>query len=306
MNIETIEQRIQQQIPHCITTTKHQGKKYVGKVRDTYDLGKQLAIMTTDRLSAFDRQLTAIPFKGEVLNRLSAWWFQQTQHIIANHVIDLPKSNTMNVKKCHVFPVEFVVRNYITGTTNTALWTLYKEGLREVNGYTLPEGLQKNQILPQIMITPTTKDKDHDRPITATEIIAEGRMTAAEWQQTSQAALALFAFGQQQADKNGVILVDTKYEFGKDANDNIILVDEIHTPDSSRYWLKASYHQRLVQQQEPENFDKEIIRLWYRQHCDPYNDKTLPAAPEELIIKVAKSYIQIFEILTQTDFFKET
>lgn len=205
-------------------------------------------------------------------------------------------------KKCRVFPIEFVVRGYITGTTNTSLWTQYQKGVRHYCGLHFREGLVKNQPLPQPVVTPTTKEKEQDRPISAAEIVAEGWMTQAEWEEASSYALKLFHFGMETAAKHGLILVDTKYEFGRDAEGNILLVDEIHTPDSSRYWLARSYADRFAQGLEPENIDKEFLRLWFAKHCDPYKDEVLPEAPEELVVTLASRYIQLYEMITGRHF----
>lgn len=295
--------KIQSALPYCLTeTTLAAGKKYQGKVRDTYDLGDKLVLITTDRQSAFDRVLAAVPYKGQVLNLTSAWWFEQTEHIIPNHVLVIPDPNVTIAKKCDVFPVEFVVRGYVTGTTSTSLWTQYKNGVRNYCGNELPEGLQKNQRLAKPLLTPTTKDVLHDRPISPEEILREGLMTETDWQKASEAAMHLYQYGVDVAAKNGLILVDTKYEFGKDADGNVVLVDEIHTPDSSRYWLSDSYVARFASHKEPENIDKEFLRLWFADHCDPYNDKVLPEAPKELIVTLASRYIQLYEMITGNAF----
>lgn len=294
---------IQRSIPHCLNQTSFSiGCKYQGKVRDTYDLGDKLLLVTTDRQSAFDRLIATIPYKGQVLNLTSAWWFEQTQSIVPNHLIAVPDPNVMLAKKCQVFPIEFVVRGYITGTTSTSLWTQYQKGVRNYCGITFPEGLKKNQRLDQPVLTPTTKDKIHDRPISPQEIIAEGWLTQDEWDEASQKALQLFTYGTEVAAKHGLILVDTKYEFGRDADGNIIIVDEIHTPDSSRYWLATSYEQRIAENKEPENIDKEFLRLWFVDHCDPYKDEVLPQAPQDLIVKLASRYIQLYEMITGNKF----
>jgi phosphoribosylaminoimidazole-succinocarboxamide synthase len=277
------------------------GSKYQGKVRDTYELGDKLILVTTDRLSAFDRHLTSVPFKGQVLNLTSAWWFEKTEHIVPNHVLAIPDPNVTLAKKCKVFPIEFVVRGYITGTTSTSLWTQYNNGVRNYCGHQIPEGLRKNQRLKEALLTPTTKDV-HDRPISPREIIEEGFMTASEWEEAAAIALKLYHFGAEQAAKHGLILVDTKYELGKDENDKLILVDEIHTPDSSRYWLAPSYEERFALQQEPENIDKEFLRLWFAKNCDPYKDATLPQAPDDLVVTLASRYIQLYEMITGTAF----
>ncbi len=295
--------RIRSELNNCLTVTDLPvGKKYSGKVRDTYDLGDKLVLITTDRQSAFDRILAAIPFKGQVLNLTSAWWFEQTRHIVKNHVISIPDPNITVAKKCTVFPIEFVVRGYITGSTGTSLWTVYNNGSRNYCGNPLPEGLRKNQRLDHPLLTPTTKDKDHDRPISAEEIVAEGWMTQEDWEAASDIALKLFAFGQETARRHGLILVDTKYELGKDQDGNILLIDEIHTPDSSRYWIADSYESRFREGQEPENIDKEFLRLWFVEHCDPYNDPELPPAPEELVVELSKRYLLLYETITGNAF----
>ena len=290
-------------IPFCLTETSFAfGKKYQGKVRDTYDLGDRLLLVTTDRQSAFDRVIASVPFKGQVLNLTSAWWFEETQSIVPNHFIALPDPNVMIAKKCKVFPVEFVVRGYITGTTSTALWTQYQKGVRDYCGIHFEEGLRKNERLEVPVLTPTTKDTKHDRPISPQEIIAEGLMTAAEWEEASHIALRLFQHGVEVAAKHGLILVDTKYELGKDREGKILVVDEIHTPDSSRYWLSHHYEERFSQGIEPENIDKEFLRLWFAAHCDPYKDQKLPEAPQDLIVTLSTRYIQLYEMITGKPF----
>lgn len=301
--INDYSEEIRHALPYCLTETHlNIGKKYQGKVRDTYDLADKLLLITTDRQSAFDRVLASVPYKGQVLNLTSAWWFEKTEHIIPNHVIAIPDPNVTIAKKCRVFPIEFVVRGYITGTTSTSLWTQYQKGVRDYCGNHLPEGMKKNQRLATPMLTPTTKEEHHDRPISPKEIIDEGWMTAEDWEVASQAAMKLFTFGMEVAKKHGLILVDTKYEMGKDEDGNIVLIDEIHTPDSSRYWLVESYEDRMSKALEPENIDKEFLRLWFVDNCDPYHDEVLPQAPEDLIIKLSSRYIQLFEMITGSQF----
>jgi len=274
------------------------GQKKTGKVRDQYDIGDKIVLITTDRQSAFDRVLASIPFKGQVLNLTSAWWFEKTKHIIPNHIINIPDPNVTLAKKCEVFPIEFVVRGYITGSTSTSLWTVYNKGDRQYCGNALPEGLKKNQKLDFSMLTPTTKEDHHDRPISPEEIVNEGWMTKDDWGFCSQKALELFDFGQKKAAQNGMILVDTKYEMGRDQSGNIVLIDEIHTPDSSRYWISDTYDKRMKEGREPQNIDKEFLRLWFVDNCDPYNDKTLPNAPKELVAELSSRYIYLFETIT--------
>lgn len=301
--IENYAEQIKRAMPHCLTATHlNIGTRYQGKVRDTYDLGDKLILITTDRQSAFDRVLAQVPYKGQVLNLTSTWWFEQTQHIIPNHVITTPDPNVLIAKKCKIFPIEFIVRGFITGTTSTALWTQYQKGVRNYCGNPLPEGLRKNQRLEKPMMTPTTKDEKHDRPISPEEIVSEGWMTQEDWDMASAAAMRLYEFGVEVAKKHGLILVDTKYEMGKDEDGNIILADEVHTPDSSRYWLAESYEERFANKLEPENIDKEFLRLWFAEHCDPYKDAHLPQAPEELIVTLSSRYIQLYEMITGNRF----
>ena len=291
--------RIKAELNNTLTETSLSGKsKKTGKVRDQYDLDDQVALITTDRQSAFDRVLASIPFKGQVLNLTSAWWFSQTKHIIPNQVISVPDPNVTLAKKCEVFSIEFVVRGYITGSTSTSLWTVYNNGDREYCGNILSEGLKKNQKLEANMLTPTTKEEHHDRPIAPPDIVSEGWMTQEDWDYCSQKALALFAFGQQKAAEHGLILVDTKYEMGRDTDGTIRLIDEIHTPDSSRYWVAETYDERMSAGQEPQNIDKEFLRLWFIDNCDPYKDKTLPDAPDELVAELSSRYIYLYETIT--------
>ena len=296
---EHYKARIRAEIENTLTETHlRSGTKRTGKVRDQYDLGDKIALITTDRQSAFDRVLASIPFKGQVLNLTSAWWFEQTKHIIDNQVIDIPDPNVTLAKKCEVFPIEFVVRGYITGSTSTSLWTVYNNGDREYCGNLLEEGLVKNQKLDANMLTPTTKEEHHDRPITPAEIVNENWMTKEDWEYCSNKALELFSFGQKKALEHGLILVDTKYEMGRDNTGTIVLIDEIHTPDSSRYWIADTYEKQMDKNQEPENIDKEFLRLWFMDNCDPYNDRTLPPAPPELVTELSSRYIYLYETIT--------
>ncbi len=300
------QQNLLAAVPHCLTATNLTlpgARKYTGKVRDTYDLTPddplgELLLITTDRQSGFDRMLGAIPFKGQVLNRTSLWWFGQTASLVPNHVLSSPHANALLARKCRVLPIEFVVRGYLTGSTDTSIWTKYVAGERQFGGTTLPEGMRKNQPLPGQLITPTTKEAAHDRPITPEAIVAEGWLTAAQWAYCADAALKLFRFGQETASRHGLLLVDTKYEFGVDSDGQIRLIDEIHTPDSSRYWLADTYAQRIAAGREPDMIDKEFFRLWFRERCDPYKDAVLPTPPNELIAELAGRYIQLFERIT--------
>ncbi len=277
--------------------------KYIGKVRDMYFVGDKSILVSTDRQSAFDRSLGFIPFKGEVLAQSSVWWFKKTSHIVKNHLIASPDANVVIAKKAKVLAIEFVVRGYITGSTSTSLWTHYEKGSRDYCGNKLADGLKKNQKLPQNILTPTTKEPDHDRPISVEDILKEGWLTQEQWDFTSHKALELFDFGQKIASEHGLILADTKYEFGVDEiTGEIILIDEIHTPDSSRFWLKDSYEESFEKGQEPENIDKEFFRLWFAKHCDPYKDTVLPQAPQELVVELSQKYITLYEMITGETF----
>ncbi|XP_058773391.1 phosphoribosylaminoimidazole-succinocarboxamide synthase, chloroplastic-like [Vicia villosa] len=273
-----------------------------GKVRDIYDTEDYLVLVTTDRQSAFDRVLASIPFKGQVLNETSLWWFERTKHIVSNAVVSAPDKNVTIAKKCSVFPVEFVARGFVTGSTDTSLWTVYNKGNRNYCGNVLPEGMVKNQKLPKNILTPTTKAADHDVPVTPDEIIEKGLMPRADYVEASEKALSLFEYGQQVALEHGLILVDTKYEFGKANDGSILLIDEVHTPDSSRYWIANSYLERIQNGLEPENVDKEFLRLWFKSHCNPYEDEVLPDAPEDLVCELAWRYIFLYETITKSKF----
>lgn len=275
------------------------GEKMEGKVRDMYRQGDQVVLITTDRISAFDRVLGLIPYKGQVLNQLSAWWFTQTQDILANHVISVPDPNVTIAAAAAPLPVEIVVRGYITGVTKTSLWYLYDQGDRQPYGIPLPDGLHKNDPLPHPIITPTTKAEkgSHDERLTEAEILERGLVSEELWTQVRAAAITLFQRGQQIARQAGLILVDTKYEMGL-INGQLAFIDEIHTPDSSRYWIADTYQPGG---DEPENFDKEFLRKWYA--AQGYRgDGTPPTMPDEFIAQVAARYIAAYERLTGTEF----
>ena len=275
-----------------------------GKVRDWYDLpGQNRLLVTTDRLSAFDRNLAVVPYKGQVLNQLSAWWFKKTADLISNHIRSIPDPNAAVVNKVIPLPIEVIVRGYITGVTETALWRRYELGERQIYGYSFQSGLKKNQQLPHPIITPTTKGgvTGHDERLTCAEVVEKGYLDARSWDLIQTAALNIFTRGQEIAQAAGIILVDTKYEFGLSADGEILLIDEVHTPDSSRFWKADTYPQRFASGEEPENFDKEFIRrnyadLGYR------GEGTPPAMPSSLWIQASQRYIQIYEMLTGLTF----
>jgi phosphoribosylaminoimidazole-succinocarboxamide synthase len=277
---------------------------YRGKVRDNYDLpdGRRI-IIATDRLSAFDRAIAAIPFKGQVLTQIARFWFDRTADFCPNHVIGYPDPNVLVCRRLDILPVEVVVRDYLAGTTATSVWSMYRAGKREIYGQRFPDGLRENQKLPQTIITPTTKARDgeHDEPITPAEIVERGLLTPAQWHEVSEKALALFARGREIAADRGLILVDTKYEFGLDRDRRIVLGDEIHTPDSSRYWFAASYPARFAAGEPPESFDKDFVRRWVSARVDPYRDP-IPPIPREVIAETAGVYITAFETITGESF----
>ncbi|MEI9983127.1 MAG: phosphoribosylaminoimidazolesuccinocarboxamide synthase [Aliidongia sp.] len=273
---------------------------YRGKVRDNYDLpdGRRI-IVATDRLSAFDRILTAIPFKGQVLTQTARFWFEATADLCPNHVIAYPDPNVLICRRLRIMPVEVVVRDYLAGTTSTSILSMYKAGKREMYGMTLPDGLRPNEKLPHTIITPTSKEFDggHDEPLTEAEIIGRGLLTEAQWREVTERAHALFARGREMAAARGLILVDTKYEFGFDEAGNIILADEIHTPDSSRYWFDESYQRRFEAGEAPQSFDKDFVRSWVTARCDPYKD-AIPDIPRDIVLAAAAIYIEAFETIT--------
>jgi len=278
--------------------------KQTGKVRDWYDLPDgQRIIVTTDRLSAFDRILAAVPYKGQVLNQLSAWWFEQTRDIIPNHLLSVPDPNASLVTIVSPLPIEVIVRGYITGVTTTALWYRYSIGERNIYGYDCPEGLKKNQVLPEPIITPTTKGgaTGHDERLTCAEVTEKGFIDKTIWDQVQLAALAIFRYGQHIARKAGLILVDTKYEFGMAQDGSVMLIDEVHTPDSSRYWKADTYEARFNTGNEPENFDKEFVRMAYAEK-GYRGDGEIPSMPNDLWVAASERYITIYEMLTGNSF----
>src|SRR3989338_5058928 len=275
------KQKVIDSIPFALKTVNLPkfGKKHSGKVRDSFALDSKRIIVTTDRQSAFDHVLGLIPFKGQVLTRLSEFWFKKTADIIQNHLLSVPDPNVMLVKNCQVIPIEMVIRGYITGVTDTSIWGSYEKGERTIYGIKFPEGLKKNQKLPENVITPTTKASiGHDERLTEKEILKKKIISPKIWKQMKEASLALFTRRQKIADKAGMILVDTKYEFGLDENGKLILIDEIHKPDSSRYWVKKTYREKFKKGQEPESYDKEPLRIWFKQHGYTGKGK-IPAMP---------------------------
>lgn len=282
---------------------------YFGKVRDCYDLPatadqpERRILIASDRLSAFDRILAVIPCKGQVLTECARFWFDATSDICPNHVLAWPDPNVTVGRRLTILPVEIVVRGYLAGTTSTSILTMYRDGARAMYGHVLPEGMRANQALPRPIITPTSKEFDggHDEPLTPDDILSRGLLTPAQWDEVSAIALALFARGQAMAAARGLILVDTKYEFGLDADGRILLADEIHTPDSSRYWLSGGYEAALAAGTRPPSFDKDVIRAWVAARCDPYRDP-IPEIPPEMIRQTAETYISAVQAITGRPF----
>ena len=275
------------------------GKKYEGKVRDNYILGDKRIIIVTDRISAFDRVLCTLPFKGQVLNQTSAFWFEKTKNMVNNHVIEVPDPNVTIGKECRLIPVEMVVRGYLTGVTTTSSWYNYERGIRNFCGNVMPEGLKKNQKFEKPIITPTTKAEygAHDESLSGKEIIKRNIVDEKIYKQMEKAALALFDFGTKLVAKNNLILVDTKYEFGLDSKGNLTLIDEIHTPDSSRYWIKDTYEELFYKGQEPEKLDKEYVRQWLA-NKGFIGEGNIPEILDDIKIEAAKRYITAYEMIT--------
>ena len=299
-------QTILKALPHVLKTIDipELGKKTQGKVRTIYVKNDKRILIASDSKSAFDVVLGYAPFTGAVLTQLTKFWFEKTEKIIPNHMLSTPDPNVMIVKNCEPLPVEMVVRGYMSGVTKTSIWYSYQKGERKMYGLTLPDGLSKNQKLPHPIITPTTKPEagsgKHDERLTRDEIIKNNIVDKKIYEQMEKVSLELFAFGSKWAQKNGLILVDTKYEFGLH-NGKLLLIDEIHTPDSSRFWIAKTYKERIAKGQEPENFDKEFFRLWYAKR-GYMGDGKPPKMPTELVVEISKRYVKIFETLTGEKF----
>jgi len=279
------------------------GERVVGKVRDSYVQAGRRTIVVSDRVSCFDVVVGTIPLKGQVLNQMAAFWFERTKSIARNHLIAVPDPSVSIVEECEPLPVEFVMRGYLTGSSSTSIWTAYARGVRQYCGHTLPEGLQRHEKLPEAILTPTTKAAQggHDQPSSREELIESGVISEALYDRAHAIAQRLFAEGQRFAGERGLILADTKYEMGLDAHGEIVVIDEIHTPDSSRYWRIDGYEQALHEGGSPAAIDKEYVRLWlgeqgYRGEGPP------PALPEEVRIEAATRYIDAFEQLSGRDF----
>jgi phosphoribosylaminoimidazole-succinocarboxamide synthase len=296
-------------LAHTLEGTNFEGlgERYEGKVRDNYSRGGRRFIVVTDRISAFDRILGTIPFKGQVLNRLAAWWFERTKSVAKSHYVRVPDPNVLECIECKPLPVELVVRAYITGSTSTSMWTHYAEGARTFCGHTLPEGLLKNQRLERPLLTPATKAPmgEHDISASREEILAKGGIDAKDFDRAAELAMALFAAGQKLCAERGLILVDTKYEMGKTPDGEVVVIDEIHTPDSSRFWMASTYDERFAAGLDPEPLDKDFVRryytaLGYRGDGDP------PPLPPEVRVGAAQRYIEAYERITGETFVPDT
>lgn len=284
------------------------GAKYEGKVRDNYTTrdGRRF-IVVTDRISAFDRVLGTIPFKGQLLNGMAAWWFEKTKAVVPNHVIRVPDPNVLECVECTPVLVEMVVRAYATGTTSTSLWTHYERGVRNFCGHQLPDGLKKHQKLPEPILTPTTKAPkgEHDVSGSREEILATGHVTAKDFDEAAELAMKLFAAGQRITAERDLILVDTKYEFGRTKDGKLVVIDEIHTPDSSRFWLAKTYAERFAAGQDPETFDKDYVRRWFI--AQGYKGEgTPPSMPDDVRVGAAERYITAYEQITGLKFAPDT
>jgi phosphoribosylaminoimidazole-succinocarboxamide synthase len=296
-------------LPYCLAETDFRtlGSKYEGKVRDNYSRDGHRFIVVTDRISAFDRVLGTVPFKGQVLNRLAAWWFEKTKDIVPNHVVGVPDPNVLECVECEPTLVEMVVRAYATGTTSTSLWTNYAKGVRNFCGHVLPEGLKKHQKLAAPILTPTTKAPkgEHDVSGSREEILATGKVTAKDFDEAAVLAMKLFEAGQRVCAERGLILVDTKYEFGRTPDGRMVVIDEIHTPDSSRFWRASTYAERFEAGQDPEPLDKDFVRRWYS--AQGYTgDGDAPPMLDEIRIGAAERYIAAYEQITGETFVPNT
>ena len=303
------DELVKQQLAQTLEGTSFEGlgERYEGKVRDNYHRGGKRFIVVTDRISAFDRILGTVPFKGQVLNRLAAWWFEKTKSVAPNHFIGVPDPNVLECIECTPLPVELVMRAYITGSTSTSMWTHYAEGARVFCGHELPEGLVKNQRLERPLLTPATKAPkgEHDVSASRAEILAKGGISATDFDRAAEIAETLFVAGQKICAERGLILVDTKYELGKTKDGEIIVIDEIHTPDSSRFWMESTYAERFDAGIDPEPLDKDFVRRYYTA-LGYRGDGDAPELPPDVRVGAAKRYIEAFERITGESFVPDT
>lgn len=297
--------QISAQIPYTLDKTDFPtlGSKYEGKVRDNYTKDGKRIIIVSDRLSAFDRIITRIPFKGQVLNQMAKFWFEKTGNICPNHVIEFPDPNVVVGKECKPLPIEMVVRGYLTGVTSTSVWTHYKNGGRNFCGNPLPDGMEWNQKFEKPILTPSTKalHGDHDESVSPAELLERTDLTQEQYDYIADTSLKLFARGQEIAAKQGIILVDTKYEFGFDADGVITLIDEIHTPDSSRFWYADEYQSHFENKEEQKKIDKEYLRKWLADQGFT-GDGEVPVVPDDIKAETARRYIEAYELITGQTF----
>jgi phosphoribosylaminoimidazole-succinocarboxamide synthase len=279
------------------------GEAYRGKVRDNYTHGDRRFIIATDRISAFDRIIGTLPLKGQLLHHAASWWFEHTRDVAPNHLLELVDPNVMVARQCQLLPVEMVVRAYLTGTTSTSIWVHYSRGERVFCGHRLPDGLRRHERLPEVLLTPTTKAAhgDHDVSASREELLEATGMAARDFDCAAEFALALFAAGTRHCHERGLVLVDTKYEFGKTPDGEIIVIDEMHTPDSSRFWFSDSYAERFDRGKQPESFDKEYVRRYLVEQGFT-GDGSVPALPDDVRIEATRRYIGAVEQITGEPF----
>ena len=283
------------------------GEKIEGKVRDNYVDGERRFIVVSDRVSCFDVVVGTIPFKGQVLNQIAAFWFEKTREIAPNHLVDVPDPNVSSVRECQLLPVEFVMRAHLTGSTKTSIWTAYERGDRTYCGHLLPDGMSRHEPLPEPLLTPTTKAPigEHDEPISKAGILERGLITEAQYAEAERITAQLFTEGRRFSESRGLILVDTKYELGTDPEGRIIVIDEIHTPDSSRYWYRDRFEQALSRGEDPPPLDKDYVRRWLKEH-GYLGDGLPPELPDEIRCEAARTYIEAYETVTGSDFVPDT
>jgi phosphoribosylaminoimidazole-succinocarboxamide synthase len=279
------------------------GHKYTGKVRDVYTRGNQVTLVSTDRQSAFDKLWCTIPLKGQVLNQLSNWWFDRVKDVMPTHVLGMPDPNVTIGRQLRMLKFQIVVRAYLTGSTSTSIWANYEAGVRIFCGNALPDGMRKNQKLDEVIFTPSTKpETGHDVSVSPQELVKLGVATQDEIELAKERALALFRRGQDVAAERGLLLVDTKYEMGYDSDGILRVGDEVHTPDSSRYWIAASYEEHFREGEEPESLDKEFFRLWLKSHGYTGDDGLQPVVTDEVRLMLAEKYIDLYERMTGQSF----
>jgi len=283
------------------------GRLEAGKVRDNYIAGEHRYLVATDRVSCFDVIVSTLPFKGQILNQLAAFWFEKTREVARNHLVEVPDPNVSKVLECKPLPVEFVFRAYLTGSSSTSIWTAYERGEREYCGHRLEDGMRKHEALPEPLLTPTTKAQlgAHDELTSRAVLIERGAISAERYDEAAAIGAGLFAEGRRWAESRGLILVDTKYEMGLDPEGRLVVIDEIHTPDSSRYWHRDSYERALSQGTDPTQLDKEYLRVWlgnqgYRGQGKP------PEIPIDVRCEATRRYIEAFEQITGRAFEPDT